>query len=97
MPQVILHDFTMKPADPTELHEVAAVIAAQQGHELGRWRETNAEDVEVAYCRHCWRAAVVDVLRDPHLAGPALSERCAPRRPDAFLSNQHEADLRGGR
>lgn len=79
-----------------ELRAAAVTIAKERGHWPGSWHELD-DACEVAYCRSCWRAAVVDVLRDPHLAGPALSEPCAPRRPDAFLANQHESRTRGAR
>lgn len=82
-----------------ELREAAQSIAASRGHALGKWRETNEIDVEVAFCSRCWRSAAIDVLRDPHLAGPALSDRCAPqrsRRPDAFLAHQHETAMTRG-
>lgn len=76
----------------SELREAAQIIARQQGHVLGRWRESNDSDVEAAFCRNCWRSAVIDGLRDPRLAGPALSEKCSGKRPDAFLANQHDGD-----
>jgi hypothetical protein len=80
-----------------ELRAGAVDLATARGHYLGRlWHELD-DACEVAYCKTCWRAAVVDVLREPRLAGPALSEPCAPRRPDAFLANQHESRTRGAR
>ena len=54
---------------------MVAQLAQQRGHLLGTWREVGDEE-EVAYCRNCWRGATIDVLRDPHMAGPALSEGC---------------------
>jgi hypothetical protein len=82
-----------KAAALRELRDVAAVLAVAKGHVLGTWHELE-DDTQVAYCRGCWRQAVIDVLRDPHYAGPAISERCG--RPDALLANQHESVTRGG-
>lgn len=80
-----------------QLRESARVIAARHGHVLGTWRES-LDEGEVAYCRGCWRAAAIDVVREPHLAGQALREPCGPiqTRPDAFLANQHESEIRRG-
>jgi hypothetical protein len=76
-----------------ELRGVAAVLTGAKGHVLGTWHELE-DDTQVAYCRGCWRGVVIDVLRDPHYAGQAISEGCS--RPDAFLTNQHESVTRGG-
>lgn len=77
-----------------ELRDAAGVIATEKGHQLGTWRSAGYTEIETAHCAKCWRVAVIEVDRDPHLAGPALSERCAPRRPDAFLANQYESKVR---
>lgn len=85
-----------KAAALQELRETAVALAAARGHQLGRWhRVEQAEDVEVAYCQQCFRPAAIEILRDPHLAGPALSEACQRRRPDAFLADTHPGDLGG--
>lgn len=72
------------------------VTARAKGHVLGTWHELD-DAREVAYCRVCWRNAVVDTVREPHLSGLAFAEPCAapPIRPDAFLANQHESVTRG--
>jgi hypothetical protein len=78
-----------------ELRDVADTIARQHGHDLGRWRD-HEHGGEVAFCQSCWRSTSIDIVREPHLAGPALSDRCPPRivRPDAFLASQHESVTR---
>lgn len=58
-----------------QLRLIAAHAAEQLGHGLGLWRDWEAE-TEIAYCVRCRRSAVIDPVRDPHLAGAALSERC---------------------
>lgn len=78
-----------------ELRDAAGTLAAKYGHQLGGWHASGGANDEVAYCRHCRRAVVIDVVRDPHLAGQAITQRC-PNRPDAFLANQHESDVIGG-
>jgi hypothetical protein len=77
-----------KQAALHELRDVALVGASVNGHVLGMWHELD-DATEVAYCRGCWRAAVVDVLRDPHFAGPALSERCTADLSPADRMQQH--------
>lgn len=75
-----------------ELREAASASAFSKGHVLGTWYELTDDGVEVAYCRPCRRRVVIDITRDPHLSGDALREAC--QRPDAFLANQHESEVR---
>jgi len=83
--------------------------ARERGHELGLWRLAAEEGgVDEAVCRRCGRPAFIDVTAVPALSGPALVEGCltaaedrdvriaTQSRPDAFLSEQHDADLDGG-
>jgi hypothetical protein len=78
------------------LRHEAERAAEHRGHSLGRWRHWAGHDGhEAAYCRRCWKKADIDILREPHVAGQAISEACPPR-PDAFLAKQHPADLWGG-
>lgn len=107
--QILLTNHTMVNSDPPpptaadvarakesalhELRAVTAAMAADKGHQLGTWRDAGPEE-EVAYCRSCRRAAYITLVRPPHFAGQALSQKC--QRPDAFLVNQHASDLAGG-
>ncbi len=63
----------------------AMLTAIQLGHQMGAWHEMFTADVEVAYCQKCRRRVEIDLDHKPHVAGQAISQRCA--RPDAFLAN----------
>lgn len=63
-----------------ELRKAAEGMADQKGHVLGMWHDLNDDGSQRAYCRRCWRSAFVDVERDPHIDGPAISEACGSTR-----------------
>lgn len=78
--------------------QLAAVAAAERGHELGPWHADGPElgkGIERASCARCRRVAVVDINLDPPRAGLALTTGCLTR-PDAFLSQQPDAAREGG-
>jgi hypothetical protein len=68
------------------LKRLAVHSASTLGHALGIWHDGTWEE-EVAYCQSCGRKVIIDLLRDPHMAGSATSEACPRAVLDPFLAN----------